>query len=977
MITRIKGNQIFDGTITSANIDDTLEKEFTKVRITTDDSTPNFLYSKIDTSGSIFVNVVGSVGTSQTLAITGSGAPFAGGLGADNNLITTDGNGNLVAESKFNFDGSILNLTGSAKITGSYLHVSSGSLDFVPEDSGWEGSLLRIQKYIDTSAYNNSESVAAKLSLKSDISSGLITGTKFQLISSQSANGSVAAYGNSSLAIHNSSFNNTSFLAGNSGVAVLSSSSGETLGNLAIAYGSIGTVGFYGNVAAGSITDASALYALKTGVGASTTITTARGLQVTNMGGTGVTNAIGIDVASQAGASTINLGLRTQSPIVVGTTNVAGTEKLRVNGTSYFDDAATFVMGLSGSLTNLADGSSYLVAGTGISITSASNGAITITGNVGDITSVTAGTGLTGGGTSGDVTLAINNSVVATISGSRFTGNVGIKNTNVPTLASLHISGSSAATLAGAGYPTLEVEGAWLRIGDKTVPRTFSDGLGIKLFDQSLVHYSVGQNGGIFTIAQTSSDGDALFTADRVNLLVGNNAGNIAFGLASPSATAKVYVTGSSTANVDTLVLRHGRVDGSALGVLRVQNSAGSDLFYVSGSGGVGIATITPRRSLHVGLVANNAGIAIGTSTDYIETISTGAGFYRIQGVGTITNLEQFIDVTIPQGKKFGFSPTNNQPADVGFTRVATGILSISGSAPGAVLRFNATSAPLAAGDLGMNTSTGRPTAYIGGAIRSLAHIDELPPSYFFSTTAGSIFTTGSAAFVGNQFVDSPADIGTDAFFYVSGSMGSKGTTTRGTAVFGGDVVISGTLHGGSPLKIDGGLVMTNGTMVLTTENSKIEANQISGSLTRLVDGTSYLIAGSNIAISTGSLGNITIETVAPGSSTQLLFNSNGAISASANLSFVLNPIAANNSTLALTGTLGMSGNVMPEDDVTYNLGSPEKRWANIYTGDLHLKNERGDWTIIEEETFLSIRNNKTGKRFKINMEAVPELDDK
>ena len=44
----------------------------------------------------------------------------------------------------------------------------------------------------------------------------------------------------------------------------------------------------------------------------------------------------------------------------------------------------------------------------------------------GDITGVTAGTGLTGGGLSGNVTLAIDDSVTATISGSQFSGNVGI-----------------------------------------------------------------------------------------------------------------------------------------------------------------------------------------------------------------------------------------------------------------------------------------------------------------------------------------------------------------------------------------------------------------------------------------------------------------------------------------------------------------------------------------------------------------------
>ena len=45
----------------------------------------------------------------------------------------------------------------------------------------------------------------------------------------------------------------------------------------------------------------------------------------------------------------------------------------------------------------------------------------------------------------------------------------------------------------------------------------------------------------------------------------------------------------------------------------------------------------------------------------------------------------------------------------------------------------------------------------------------------------------------------------------------------------------------------------------------------------------------------------------------------------------------------------------------------------NVYTGDLHMKNDRGDWTTIEEEDFLSLRNNKTEKRYKIMMEEIPE----
>ena len=70
---------------------------------------------------------------------------------------------------------------------------------------------------------------------------------------------------------------------------------------------------------------------------------------------------------------------------------------------------------------------------------------------------------------------------------------------------------------------------------------------------------------------------------------------------------------------------------------------------------------------------------------------------------------------------------------------------------------------------------------------------------------------------------------------------------------------------------------------------------------------------------------------------------------------------------------LTVTGDIKPEADNTRNLGAADKRWANIYTGDLHLKNDRGDWTILEEEDYLCVVNNKTGKRYKMMLQ---EIDD-
>ena len=65
------------------------------------------------------------------------------------------------------------------------------------------------------------------------------------------------------------------------------------------------------------------------------------------------------------------------------------------------------------------------------------------------------------------------------------------------------------------------------------------------------------------------------------------------------------------------------------------------------------------------------------------------------------------------------------------------------------------------------------------------------------------------------------------------------------------------------------------------------------------------------------------------------------------------------------------AGNLFPTVDNSKDLGSASKRWRNIYTTDLHLANDRGNWTVIEEENYLTLRNNKTDKVYKLVMEEI------
>ena len=70
-------------------------------------------------------------------------------------------------------------------------------------------------------------------------------------------------------------------------------------------------------------------------------------------------------------------------------------------------------------------------------------------------------------------------------------------------------------------------------------------------------------------------------------------------------------------------------------------------------------------------------------------------------------------------------------------------------------------------------------------------------------------------------------------------------------------------------------------------------------------------------------------------------------------------------------GGVVLSGSMVPGVDNSIDLGSSNNRFANIYTADLNLRNDRGNWTLIEEENFISFRDNNTGKRFKMVMEEI------
>ena len=87
-----------------------------------------------------------------------------------------------------------------------------------------------------------------------------------------------------------------------------------------------------------------------------------------------------------------------------------------------------------------------------------------------------------------------------------------------------------------------------------------------------------------------------------------------------------------------------------------------------------------------------------------------------------------------------------------------------------------------------------------------------------------------------------------------------------------------------------------------------------------------------------------------------------------------------------MTGTLTMSGNVVPNADSSRDLGTNSVRWANIYgddiyAGDIHMSNEHkggntidgtwGSYLFEEGESDLFITNRRSGKKFRLVLEAI------
>ena len=359
--------------------------------------------------------------------------------------------------------------------------------------------------------------------------------------------------------------------------------------------------------------------------------------------------------------------------------------------------------GVSGSLTTLTDGTSYLIGGTSIDISSQSNGSVIISAT--NVTASYVSSSVIEGGTVGEI-LAVNGSGI-----SEFTHNI--------------IDATSTISLA-------------------TLARYAYDGSGVISLDwgSRKLLYSNGSNA-----ADWSTN----------NLLQVTGATDI---------TGTLNAAGSITTEIsDSAIILDYGIGGSG---------GGKHIYYEAS--GFNPPTFTNRSAgakavLYPNLGASSGDWAIGIENGHIWfSVPTGVAARGFKFYGGTTEVAKINGDGALFIKENGTSPA-------------------PGSSFGAFWVKNDTpNTPYFTDD--------------GGTDHLLAYYEDLGAAYWDSTTAGSVFSTGSIAIVGSEGIDAPTDKGTDIFFYVSGSQGSKDSGTAGATLFGGDVVISGTLYGGSPLKV-------------------------------------------------------------------------------------------------------------------------------------------------------------------------------
>lgn len=243
-------------------------------------------------------------------------------------------------------------------------------------------------------------------------------------------------------------------------------------------------------------------------------------------------------------------------------------------------------------------------------------------------------------------------------------------------------------------------------------------------------------------------------------------------------------------------------------------------------------------------------------------------------------------------------------------------------------------------------------------------------------TTQGNLSGSGNATIVGNVYTDANLNVSGNALVAGNITVGDGGEEDQKIVLDGAATdYYLGLDDTDDTFKLGlGSAVGTNAAITIDTAGkTKFPiATGVSGSGAVTFMGAAVLGSTLNVSGSTTLAGNLSGSghVTVDGS---IYTNTNLNVSGSTTLGSADVDVVTITAQLTASQGATFSSHVVPSSDNTFNLGGATARWANVYTGDLHLKNDRGDWTILEEEDYLCVINNKTGKKFKMMLQEIED----
>jgi hypothetical protein len=413
---------------------------------------------------------------------------------------------------------------------------------------------------------------------------------------------------------------------------------------------------------------------------------------------------------------------------------------------------------ISGSLTRLSGGTSYLIAGTNVTITSASNGSITIA-STDTNTTYTAGDGLDLGGTEFSLDLKSSGGlkIVSTelaIEPANFAG-TGLEDDGSD---NLRIASSAAgAGLTGGGASALA-------IGAGT-------GMTVNANDIAI------DNGVVATISGSTFTGPIIFSQNAVTAsTILDTSNNTLLSLNSS------VVLNEAGGDFDF------RVESANKAGMLILDAA-TDQILFNNSPASRFAADEAHGGVSKGGLGTDTGVYISGSRGSINTATS-------KGVTTIVG-----DLVV-SGNIFHDSNAGNNSIFLETSQITTNkIMSNDPSAPFGLGRDTNTYIEFGGDQIDFFAGGVKMLTFDEGATDHITFNDGgLDVNFRVETNnlAAAIHADGGTDQVvlgGNTSTIADYLMGTDTNILLSGSIGSKGTSTKGTVVASGDMVVSGTLH--------------------------------------------------------------------------------------------------------------------------------------------------------------------------------------